>query len=131
MAWRPVMEDLSQFCCLNERCLAYKSRGAGNLSVCGYTDKARTIRLLYCCLCKKRFTERKGTVFYRAHMPREKVVSILRHAQEGSGMRQTGRLVGSKEDTVIRYVRKAGLHAQMLHQERVAFSPADPGVAAR
>ena len=46
------MEDLSQFCCLNERCLAYKSRGAGNLSVCGYTDKARTIRLLYCCLCK-------------------------------------------------------------------------------
>ena len=35
-----------------------------------------------------------------------------------------------EEDTVIRYVRKAGLHAQQLHQELVAFSPADPRVAA-
>jgi len=123
------MEDLSRFCCLNERCLAYKARGAGNLSVCGYSNPARTIRLLYCCTCKKRFSERKGTVFYRSHLPREKVLSILQHVQEGNGMRQTGRLVGSKEDTVIRYVRKAGAHALQLHQELVAFPPPDPRVA--
>ena len=124
------MEDTSRLCCLNERCLAYKTRGAGNLSVCGYINQAKTIRLLYCCTCKKRFSERKGTVFYRSHLPPEKVLSILAHVQEGNGMRQTGRLVGTKEDTVIRYVRKAGLHAQQLHQELVAFSPADPRVAA-
>lgn len=124
------MEDLSSFCCLNDRCLAYRSRGAGNLSVCGHTDKAKTIRLLYCRTCKDRFTERKGTVFYRSHMPKEKVISILAHVDEGNGMRQTGRLVGSKEDTVISYVKKAGAHAQALHQELVAFSPANPGVAA-
>jgi len=123
------MEDLSQFCCLNERCLVYKSRGAGNLSVCGYTDNRKTIRQLYCCICKDRFSERKGTIFYRSHMPKEKVISILAHVQEGNGMRQTGRLVGSKEDTVISYVKKAGGHAQVLHQELVAFSPANPGGA--
>src|SRR5438046_1553055 len=74
-----VMEDLSRFCCLNDRCLAFGARGAGNLSVCGYINKAKGIRLLYCCTCKKRFTERKGTVFYRSHMPEEKVLSILAH----------------------------------------------------
>jgi len=125
-----VMEDLSRFCCLNDRCLAFGARGAGNLSVCGYINKAKGIRLLYCCTCKKRFTERKGTVFYRSHMPEEKVLSILAHVQEGNGMRQTGRLCQTKEDTVISYVKKAGWHAQQLHQEVLAFSPQDPRGAA-
>lgn len=119
-------DDLKRFCCHNERCLAYGSRGAGNLSVCGHVDKAKRIRQLYCRLCKSRFTERKGTVFYRAHLPPERVVSILQHVQDGNGMRQTARLCRTKEDTVIRYVRKAGRHAKALHGELVAVSPSDP-----
>ena len=43
------MEDLSQFCCQNQRCIAYGIRRAGNLSVCGHIGKH--IRLLHCCLC--------------------------------------------------------------------------------
>jgi LacI family transcriptional regulator len=125
------MDDpsLKQFCCQNPRCVAYGARGAGNLTVCGRIGKQQRIRLLYCRTCKKRFSERKGTIFYRSHMSKEKVISILQHVQEGNGMRQTGRLVGSKEDTVISYVKKAGGHAQVLHQELAAFSPADPGSA--
>jgi hypothetical protein len=46
---------------------------------------------------------------------------------EGVGMRKTGRLVGVKEDTVIRYARRAGAHAKQLHDEFVAFSPLGPG----
>ena len=43
----------------------------------------------------------------------------------------TGRLIatfpdGTKEDTVIRYVRKAGRHARLLHGELLAVSPSDP-----
>jgi transposase-like protein len=125
------MEDLSRFCCQNDRCIAYGSRGAGNLSVCGFINTAKTIRQLYCSVCKKRFTERKGTVFYWSHLPEAKVVSLLQHVQEGNGMRRTGRLVKTKEDTVIRYVRKAGQHALDLHREKVAFSPSDPGTATR
>ncbi len=125
------MEDLSRHCCQNPRCIAYGSRGAANLSVCGYTNPAKTIRMLYCCLCKKRFSERKGTVFYCSHLPRRKVIDILAHVQEGCGMRQTARLLHTKEDTVIRYVRKAGQHAQALHAELAAFSPSHPGTSAR
>ena len=116
-------DDLSLFCCQNRRCVAYGSRGAGNLCVRELIGKHKNIRLLMCRTCKVRFTENKGTVFYRAHTSREKVVSILGHVRDGCGMRQTGRLEGVKEDTVIRLARLAGRHADDLHRQLVAFSP--------
>ena len=123
--------DLSQFCCQNPRCIAYGASSAGNLTTSGFVDKAKTIRLLRCKTCHRRFTSRKGTVFYRSHLPPDEVVNILNHVTEGCGMRQTGRLTHHKEDTVIRYARKAGAHARLLHQKRVAFSPQYPGTAVR
>jgi hypothetical protein len=123
------MDDLSRLCCLNVRCVVLGARGGGNISVCGHIGKDKRIRLLYCCVCKTRFSENKGTVFYRSRLPKAKVIEILQHVQEGCGMRQTGRLLKVKEDTVIRYARKAGAHALKLHQELVAFSPSDPRTA--
>ena len=122
-------DDLSQFCCQNPRCVAFGARGAGNLCVRDRVGKHRDIRLLYCRTCRTRFSENKGTVFYRSRLPREQVVSILRHVHEGNGMRQTGRLAHVKEDTVIRYARLAGRHADGLHRRLVAFSPSDPRAA--
>ena len=119
-------DDLCHFCCQNKRCVAYGSKGAGNLRVDGYIGKHKDIRLLRCKTCKKRFSERKGTVFYRSHLSVPKVVSILRHVQDGCGMRQTGRLEKTKEDTVIRYAKLAGQHARALHEELTAFSPSYP-----
>jgi len=117
------MEDLNLFRCQNRRCLAYGIQGAGNIHARGWIDKGKHIRLLECLTCHKRFSQRKGTVFYRAHLPAEKVVDILRHVQEGVGMRATGRLLGTKEDTVIRYAKLSGVHAGILHEQLVAFSP--------
>ena len=121
------MDDLSHFCCVNSKCTDCGKRAAGNLSVCGRSGA--TARLLLCRRCGARFSERKGTVFFRSHMPREKVVSILEHVNEGVGMRKTGRLEKVKEDTVIRYAKLAGAHAKSLHDELVAFSPRDAGGA--
>ena len=123
------MEDLSRYCCQNHRCVAYGTFGAGNLTICGRMGKRKHIRQLRCCVCKHRFSENRGTVFYRCRLPKEKVVSILQHVQEGVGMRQTGRLEHVKEDTVIRYARLAGEHAKRLHQKLVRFSPGDRGTA--
>lgn len=122
-------EDLNLFCCQNRRCPGFGRRGAGNLYVRGRIGKRRDIRLLCCRVCGKRFSENKGTIFYRARLPKPKVVSIVRHVQEGNGMRQTGRLERVKEDTVIRLTRLAGRHARDLHQQLVAFSPSHPGTA--
>src|SRR5471030_2942470 len=122
----PVPDDLSLFCCQNPECPDYGQRGHGNLTVpMRYGPQQR--RLLYCKTCKARFSERKGTPLFDTRLPEDKVVAVLAHIAEGCGVRKTGRLTGVNKDTVVRYSLLAGQHAQQLHDERVAFSPSDPG----
>src|SRR5271157_5299714 len=70
-----------------------------------------------------RFSERKGTPLYRAHLPEDKLTSILEHVTEGCGVLKTARLVKVHPDTVSRYSRAAGEHARAAHDELVAHSP--------
>src|SRR3974377_685244 len=88
------MDDLAQFCCQNSRCSDF---------------------------CRGRFSERKGTPLYRAHLPEDKVLSILEHVNEGCGVRKTARLVKVHPDTVSRYSRAAGEHSRAAHHELVAW----------
>ena len=125
------MDDLSRFCCHNTACADHGKRGIGNLSVCDHYGPNKQRRMLYCATCKARFSERKGTPFFAARLPEEKIVSVLAHIDEGCGVRKTGRLVGVNKDTVVRYSLLAGEHAKDLHDELVAFSPSDPGGAVR
>jgi LacI family transcriptional regulator len=120
------MDDLSRFCCQNNECPDYGKRGAGNLTVCWHFGKGSRIRLLYCRTCQERFSERKGTPFFGARLPQEKVLDVLEHLDEGCGVRKTARLVGVATNTVTRYSRLAGAHARDLHDELVAFSPGHP-----
>jgi IS1 family transposase/transposase-like protein len=117
------MDDLSRFCCLNPLCADCGRRGAGNLTVTGRLGKHRQFRLLYCRSCRARFSERKGTPLYRAHLPEVQVTSILEHVTEGCGVLQTARLVKVHPDTVSRYIRAAGDQARAAHDELVARSP--------
>ena len=119
------MDDLSRFCCLNSQCADYGTRDAGNLTVCMHYGKTKQLRLLYCRTCQQRFSERKGTPLFQAHLPEEKCLSILEHIAEGCGVRKTSHLVGVNRSTVTRYSVLAGDHAQTLHDELVAFSPSD------
>ena len=121
----PEPEDLSAFCCQNPRCPDYGLRGKGNLTApMRYGPQRR--RLLRCRRCKARFSERKGTPLFGARLSRDRALAVLHHLAEGCGIRQTGRLVGVKKDTVVRYALQAGGHARDLHDELVAFSPSDP-----
>jgi IS1 family transposase/transposase-like protein len=117
------MDDLSRFCCLNSRCPDFGRRGAGNLTVTGRLGKFRQYRLLSCRSCRGRFSERKGTPLYRAHLPEDKVTSILEHITEGCGVLKTARLVKVHPDTVSRSTRAAGEPARAAHAELVAHSP--------
>jgi len=81
---------------------------------------------LHCLVCKKRFSEHRGTVFFDSRLPKETVVSILEHVVAGNGMRKTSRLEKVHLQTVIRYTKLAGEHAEELHDELVDFSPEHP-----
>ena len=122
--------DLSRFCCQNEKCSRYGRRGDGNLTVSMYYGKDRR-RMLYCSVCKKRFSERKGTPLFDSRLSEDQALAVLQHIADGCGVRQTGRLVGVTKDTVVRYSVRAGGHAQTLHDELVAFSPRNPRSAIR
>ena len=117
------MDDLSGFCCLNCDCPDYGQRGAGNLTVTSRygPDKAR--RMLRCRTCKARFSERRGTPLFDSRLLPGKAESVLEHVAEGCGVRQTGRLCRVAPNTVARYSRLAGQHAQDAHDELGAVSP--------
>ena len=119
-------EDLSRFCCQNERCPDHGQRGIGNLTVCARHGKDQQRRMLYCRSCKARFSERKGTPLFGSQLTEAKALSIFEHLTERNGVRATARLVKVNRNTVVRYARLAGDHARLLHDERVAFSPDDP-----
>ena len=89
------MDDLARFCCPNTQCSEFGRRHAGNLSVHDRFGKHRQHRLLCCHVCQHSFSENKGTVFFRAKLPHETIVAILRHLQEGCGIRATHAWSGS------------------------------------
>ncbi|MCK4794836.1 MAG: IS1 family transposase [Desulfobacteraceae bacterium] len=116
------MQALSKFCCQNKKCPGYGKRDANNLTVCGRFGKNNNIRLLYCRICKSRFSERKGTPLFRMKLDEKKAISLLEHISESCGVRKTERLVGVNRNTVMRYSRLAGEHSKALHDELVVFS---------
>ena len=117
------MTDLSIFCCQNAACQDFGQRSLDNLTVCDRYGKSDEIRVLRCKSCKGRFSERKGTVYFHAHLAKSEVDNILEHIREGNGIRRTGRLTFHHPDTVSRYRSVAGRHATNLHDELVALSP--------
>jgi transposase-like protein len=120
------MDDLSRFCCLNPDCSLYGQRNQGNLTVCAHYGRDQQHRLLYCRICKYRFSERKATPLFDCRLPQDKALAVLEHLADGCGIRQTARLVGVGKNAVVRLAKVAGQHAQKLHDELVAFSPQYP-----
>jgi transposase-like protein len=120
------MHPIEHFCCQNSSCPDYGQRAQGNLYFRGWSGRHRRIRMVYCRTCKKAFSERKGTPLEGGRLPEDKAVALLEHIREGCGTRATSRLVHVDKNTVTRYLRLAGPHAQQLHHEKVAFSPHNP-----
>ena len=125
------MDDLEKFCCQNKDCPQHGVRGAGNIRVRVWYGPEKKTRLLYCRVCKEKFSEHRGTVFFDSRLPKDKVIALLEHVAEGNGMRKTSRLEKTHLQTVIRYTRLAGEHAEQLHDELVEVSPPDGGTPVR
>lgn len=117
-----MSDDLSRFCRLNADCAKYAVRDAGNLTACARYGKNQT-RLLYCRVCKYRFSERKNTPLFGTKLPDGKALDVLAHLADGCGARQTARLTGVGRGAAARYAARAGGHARQLHDESVGLSP--------
>jgi len=111
--------DWSGFACPNSDCPTYGHKGRGNLRPHGWSSKERGLRCLRCTTCGKHFSQRAGTPLYRTHLPEGKALAIAPHLAEGNGMRPTSRLAGVSLNTVLRFARRAGGHAQEFHDQMV------------
>jgi LacI family transcriptional regulator len=103
----PCMQpDLSGFSCQTPSCPAFGKKGQGNLRVDSYYGKSKTLRMLYCKICRRRFSERKGTTLWGSQLPPETVARIYECLDQRRGTRETARLLGINRNTVDHYKKR-------------------------
>lgn len=102
-------------CCLNPFCDLYGQVDKGNIRKNGHTKQNRQRYL--CKLCGQTYSERKGTVFYGLRMEEDKVVQTLAMLAEGNRISSVARVQGIKEDTVVKWLKRAGAHAEHLEEQ--------------
>src|SRR6478609_7435037 len=112
-------EDFSHLACPNTDCSAYGRRGAGNLRPHGWSTKDKSVRCLRCTTCDTHFSERANTPLFGLRTDEDTLVAIARHLAEGVGCRATARLTGVGLNTVLRFTKLFGKHAELFHDSMV------------
>jgi len=97
--------------CPNPACPLFGREEGRRLERHSYYGANRTTQYL-CRACGKTFAETKGTFFYQLRTPRKKVLQTLAMVAEHGGIRATGRALGVDKDTVQKWVKRAGQHAE-------------------
>jgi transposase-like protein len=100
--------------CVNPKCDDYGVVDRGNVIV-RRRYGADSIRFLRCRQCRTEFSERHSTPLFGLRVRHEKIVSVVSHLAEGTGIRKTSRLTGVSRDAVGRIVTRVGRHAKKVH----------------
>ena len=82
-------DALAAFACPNPDCPLFNRFAASNLSVVEWTGKNKDFRRLYCNHCKRRFTERQGTLLRSSKLPEETAVRIVKCLGRGCSVAAT------------------------------------------
>jgi transposase-like protein len=110
--------DLTTLACVNAECQVFRRAGANNLvlrKVYGHDG----IRRLRCRMCGEEFSARRGTALFNTKLSEGKAEEVISHLDEGCSVRATARLVHGAKETVARWLRVAGRHAQRFHDQHV------------
>ena len=105
-------ENYSHLACPNPDCQAYGRRGGGNLRPHGWSGRGHRIRCLHCVQCGTDFSQRANTPLFGLRTSEDTLACIARHLADGTGVRATGRLCGVSLNTVLRFTKRFGHHAE-------------------
>jgi transposase-like protein len=114
------MDPHSVFC-PNPACPARGQSGQGN--ICIHSQREQRYR---CTLCRKTFSARRGTPFYRQQYPADLITLIITLVAHGCPLAAIVVAFGLHWRTVQRWVENAGAHAQAVH-EYLVEQPRDLG----
>jgi len=79
-----------------------------------YETRSGQRQLYRCEWCQTRFSETQGSVFFGLKTPQETVYRALACVAEGLGIRATARVLGVKPEDVLRWLRRAGQHTELV-----------------
>jgi hypothetical protein len=81
----------------------------------GQAERIQTFRGL---ACHRTFTARRHTPLYRLKTPSHQIGMVLSALAEGLDASTAERVFGFRQATITRWVARAGVHAQSLHERR-------------
>src|SRR5215510_2850241 len=119
-ARRSVM-DPTTVCCPNGHCHARGQTGQGNIGI-----HAQKEQRFLCHACRKAFSARTGTVFYRLRTSAETVVLVVTLLAHGCPVQAIVAAVGFDERTVAAWWARSGRQGQAVHEPLVE-QPRDLG----
>jgi transposase-like protein len=108
------MMDPQQVFCPNMDCPARGKVGAGNIGV-----HSRKERRYICHVCDQTFAETTGTPFYRLKKAKDVVTVVVTLLSNGCPVQAIVAAFGLDERTVRDWDKRAGHHAQAVHEHLV------------
>lgn len=100
--------------CPNTECPKYGQTADHSDNIIQF-GKSRQGKQRYRCKgCGETFNENHGTLFYRKRTPEKAIMETLALLAEGSRVSSLSRAKGFKEDTIVRWLREAGAHAEAV-----------------
>lgn len=111
--------DFPHLACPNPECSAYGQCGGDNLVLHGWSGRGQRIRALRCTTCGTNFSQRANTPLFGLRTSEDTLAAIAEHLAEGCGCRATARLCGVSLNTVLRFTKRAGKHAELFHDRHV------------
>ncbi len=107
--------DARRYCCPNNKCRYYRKFGPGHRIVGnGHCRHDKRHQFLKCQACGAEFCERKGTVFFNLKTDEQTIYRALTALAEGQGIRSVARTFEVDVETVRRWLRRAGQHAELV-----------------
>lgn len=106
--------DLSQVFCPYDDCPDKGQVGQGNI-----VSHGQQRQRCKCQTCKRTFAYRKGTLFENLKTDEERVTLVVNLMANGCPVQAIVRVFGFDERTVADWVRRAGGHAERVHQQMV------------
>jgi len=104
--------------CPNEECQLYAKVDEANIIKYGRSKQG--VQRYRCKGCQTTFAATRGTLFYRKHAPVKDILETLALLAEGVRISSLSRAKGFKEDTILRWLREAALHAEAVEDVLLA-----------
>src|SRR5215472_8021617 len=114
----PKRIDTEGFACPNPQCAYFGNTDARVHALVGdgKHGRAEAIQTFRCQACRSTFSARRGTPLYRLKTPSQQIAMVLSALAEGLDLSAASRVFGFRQATIMRWLSRAGEHAQTLHE---------------